>query len=282
MLNTVALKISLEEPEKKLLEMVSLLHQYGTQQIHLVHIRTKTNFRHQEQVETRLENLRSEIEAQGFTAQAHIKIGHAASAFMDLAGKLEVDYVAIYWMPKPLLAQALLGSIDSDILRLSTLPVLVHNHKLFRPVKELGSVLYATDFKFTDGAAMPYLINERFRAHTLYLLHVGSRAPDPVTEEKRIESVRSNLERLGRECEHAYEKIELIDTIGFVRKEIIRHARSHNVDLIVVGKSERQDAMSRIIGSTAENLPHKAPCSVFIIPAICALSEPDHSVVNPS
>jgi nucleotide-binding universal stress UspA family protein len=103
-----------------------------------------------------------------------------------------------------------------------------------------------------------------------------------VTEEKRIESVRSNLERLGRECEHAYEKIELIDTIGFVRKEIIRHARSHNVDLIVVGKSERQDAMSRIIGSTAENLPHKAPCSVFIIPAICALSEPDHSLVNPS
>jgi nucleotide-binding universal stress UspA family protein len=220
--------------------MVSLLHHHGTCDVHLVHIRTRTNFRDREQVEDRLESLCTGVEALGFSARFHIRTGPGASAFIEMAGELAVDYVALYWMPKPLLNQALLGSIDSDILRLSTLPVFVHNHTWFRQIRELGSVLYATDFKFTDSAAMPYLINERFRADTHYLLHVGRRAPDPVTEERRVERVRANLERLGRECAHAYETIELIQTTGFVRSEIIRHARSLKVDLIVVGKSEHQ------------------------------------------
>ncbi|WP_462323596.1 universal stress protein [Desulfoplanes sp.] len=271
MLQKAALKISLEEPIKKLLEMVSLLHHYGTKKIHLIHVRTKTSFRRHEQLEIQLEAIREEIERLGFSAHAHIRTGHAASAFMDMAEELRVDYVALYWMPKAVLKQALLGSIDSDILRMTNLPIFIHNHKFLRPVKELGSVLYATDFKFTDGAAMPYLINEQFRAHTLYLLHVGRRAPDPMTEQRREEHVRTNLQRLAQECAHAYDNVEVIGTIGFVRSKIVKHARSKNVDLIVVGKSERPDAMSKIVGSTAEILPHKSPCSVFIIPSICTL-----------
>ncbi len=118
---------------------------------------------------------------------------------------------------------------------------------------------------------LPYLINRKFKARKLYLLHVGDRAPDPVTEEQRRQRVLDNLQRLARECAHAYEDVEVMQTIGLTRKQIVKQAGAKDVDLIVAGKSENPDVMSQVVGSTAEILPHKAGCSVFIIPGICRL-----------
>lgn len=253
--------------------MVEFLKNFGTREIRLIHVRTKTNYRQREEAELKLESLSGEIEALGFTVESFIKNGSAPSATIDLAEEVRADYLTIYWTPKALLRHALLGSIDSDILRMSNLPVFIYNPRIFRPVTELESVLYATDFKYTDAVIMPYLANSRFKARRLFLLHVGERAPDPVTEEERKQGVLDNLQRLADECAHAYDEVEVIETIGRVHKQIIRQAKAKDVELIVVGKSENPDAMSRLIGSTAEILPHKAPCSVFIIPGVCALPE---------
>lgn len=272
MLQKAALKISLAEPKKKLLDMVTFLKNFGTSQVVLVHVRTSSNYRRREEAAEQLSQLAKEVADLGLTVETTIRTGHAPTMVMEAAENSGADYVAIFWQPKALLRQALIGSIDSDILRMSNLPVFVYNPKLFKPVVVLDSVLYATDFKFTDAVVMPYLVNSRFKAHQLYLLHVGERAPDPVTEKDRKQNVLDNLQRLANECAHAYDQVEVIETIGMVRRQIIRQAKSKGVDLIVVGKSEKPDTLSRIIGSTAEILPHKARCNVFIIPGICSIS----------
>lgn len=255
------------------MEMIEFIKGYGTKEVHLLHVRTKTNYREREEAENKLAELEAEIEACGLKASSHIRNGSAPSATIDLAKELKADYLAIFWKPKALLRNALLGNIDSDILRMSNLPVFIYNPKLFKPVVKLESVLYATDFKYTDAVIMPYLINSRFKANTLTLLHVGDRAPDPMTDEARKDKARDNLQRLADECAHAYDQVEVIETIGRVSKQIVTQAKAKKADLIVVGKSENPDAVTRLIGSTAEILPHKAPCSVFVIPGVCILPE---------
>lgn len=251
--------------------MITFLNNYGTNEVHLVHVRTKTHYRDHEKVEIELDTLRDEVEALGFTVHTHIRTGHAPLLVIEVAQEVQADYVAICWTAKAMLRQALLGSIDSDILRMCNLPVFIYNPGIFRSVLELESVLYATDFQYTDAVVMPYLRDSRFKAHTLYLLHVGERAPDPVTEQARKQDALENLERLAQECRHAYDDVEVIETIGMVRRQIIKQAKLKDVELIVVGKSEKPDTVSQMLGSTGEILPHKASCSVFIIPGVCEL-----------
>lgn len=276
LLKTAAVKISLDEPRKKFLDMIACLKSYGTKQVHLVHIRTKSRYIYMEKAEAMLGEIAAEATAMGFEAEFHIHTGHAASLFVDTAQDLGADYLCLYWRPKGLLRQALLGSIDSDILRISNLPVFIHKPRLFGATTQLNRVLYATDFTSTDVAAMPYLVDSRFKAKTLILLNVRDRAPDPVTDKALRESVLDSLQHLAGQCRHAYDQVEIIQSIGMVRREITRQAKAVNADLLVVGRSENPDAVARFIGSTAEILPHKTRCSVFIIPSICPLdASPD-------
>lgn len=273
MLEKAAIKISLDEPEKKFLEMIAFMRNFGTRKIVLIHVRSKSSFREHELAENLLEAKCSEIMEMGIEAEYIIRNGSVPSVAIDVAEEVKADYLTIYWKPKGLLRQALLGSIDSDILRMSNLPVFIYNPKFLRPVVELQSVLYATDFKPTSAVVRPYLVNRNFKADTLYLLNVGQRAPDPVTEEKRINEVSDNLHKIAETCDDSYEHIEVITTLGIVYREIVKQARAKGVDLIIVGKSEDLDAVGKLIGSTAELLPHKSPCSVFIIPGVCRLPE---------
>lgn len=273
MLRRTAIKVSLKEPRQKLLDMVTFLKNFGTNEVHLVHVRTKTSYQDYQGIEHELSSLREEVETIGVTAHAHIRTGYAPLLVLEVAQEVQADYVSISWTSKAMLRHALLGSIDSDILRMSNLPVFIYKPGLFRSVLALESVLYATDFQYTDAVVMPYLRDSRFKANTLYLLHVGERAPDPVTERSRKENALKNLARLAEECRHAYDKIETIDTNGMARSQIIKQAKFKDVELIVVGKSEKPDAMSQVLGSIGEVLPHKVSCNVFIIPGVCILEE---------
>lgn len=271
MLEKAAIKISLDEPRKKFLDMITFIKNFGTKKVLLIHVRSKSSFRQREKVENLLEDACMEIREMGLEAEFVIRNGSVPSVTIEVAEEYRADYLVIYWMSKALLRQALLGSIDSDILRLSNLPVFMYNPKFLRSVVELESVLYATDFKPTSAVIKPYLVNRHFKARTLYLLNVGERAPDPVTEEQRIGQVKENLHKMAEECADSYDNIEVITTLGIVYRQIVKQARSKNVDLIIVGKSEDLDAVGKLVGSTAELLPHKSPCSVFIIPGVCRL-----------
>lgn len=278
MLKKAAIKISLEEPDKKLLEMIAFMKKIGTVKVFLIHVRSKKSFTEHEEVEKLLEKKCAEIRENGLEAEYVIRNGRVSEVMVEVADELKADYIAIFWKSKGLLSQTLLGSIDSDIIRLSNIPVFIYNPKILRPVVELKSVLYATDFKPTSSVIKEYLKSKRFQADTLYLLNVGHRAPDPMTEEKRISEVKKNLQDIADSCAESYKHIELLTAYGIVYRQIVKKARKNKVDLIVVGKSEHLDALGQLIGSTAELLPHKSPCSVFIIPGVCQLPEVEEDI----
>jgi nucleotide-binding universal stress UspA family protein len=263
---TAVVKVSLKEPFRRVGEMMQAMHSFGITRVHLVHVRSGSQTAFYKKQYPELERLQQEGEGMGLDAEAHVLEGHAPTRIIQAAWQLDVDFIAIPWIKKPVLQQALMGSIDEDVVRMSDKPVFIYKKGFLSKTQSLDSVLYATDFKATDGKVMPYLKNKDFQARALHILHVGERAPDPSTEKARREKVKRNLQRLASECGHAYESIELLQTVGGPRRLIVRQARWLNVDLVVVGKADKPDMMTRLMGSTAEYLPHHAPCSVFIVP----------------
>jgi nucleotide-binding universal stress UspA family protein len=266
MLRKAAVKVGLSEPRAKFLEMINFLKYFGTQSIQLIHVMTGTAQARHDHVRGQMDALAAEVKALGFEVEAVIKHGHAATQIIDSAHELDVDYICIYWMPKNAFSQAIMGSIDLDILRMSDVPIFVHNRSLLGGAPtEFGSVLYATNFKATDALVMPYLKNKDFRAEKLAILHVGDRAPDPYAEQKRRDKVQTALDRLASECRESFTEIETLDIVGSSRKVILKMANTFDVDVIVLGKSDNPDALENLLGSTAETVARKANRSVFIV-----------------
>jgi len=266
MLKTALVKVSLREPPGRLAEMLAALRSFGTEAVHLVYARTSNGRTSLEKRRAQLERIREEAEAAGLSADAHVLAGRAPSRVLQATSELEADYIAIAWVHKAVLRQTLLGSIDGDIVRMSDAPVFIFKRRFLGRTESLDSVLYATDFQATDGRVMPYLRNKDFQARTLYMLHVRERAPDPATDDARRQVVLANLSRLAHECAHAYESVETLEALGPVRRTIVSTAKTTGVDLIIVGKVDNPDMVKKLTGSVADQLPHRSPCSVFIIP----------------
>lgn len=266
MLTTALVKISLKEPPAQMEKMVSNLRSFGTQKAHLVHVRTSANQALSDKKRARLRHISDKAEASGLKTETHILDGHVPNRILQAAWQLDADYIAISWEHKAVLHQALFGSIDFDIVRLTDSPVFIFKHRYLHRQKSLDSVLYATDFQATDGRVMPYLKNKEFQARALYMLHVGERAPDPATDKARREEILTNLSRLANECGHAYERVETLEAVGPVGRTIVKTAKNTGIDLIIVGKVDHPDMFKKLTGSVADQLPQRAPCSVFIIP----------------
>jgi len=266
MLKAALVKVSLKEPAGRVAEMLAALRSFGTQEVYLVHVRTSASRAFPKKKRVLLERLREKAEALGLIAEVHILHGHVPTRILQAAWQLDADYIAIAWVHKAVLRQALLGSIDVDIVRMSDSPVFIFKRRFLGRTENLDSVLYATDFQATDRKVMPYLKNKGFQARMLYMLHVGDRAPDPATDKARRKEVLANLDRLANDCAHAYESVKALEVMGSVGRTIVRTAKSTGVELIIVGKVDHPDLFKKLTGSVADQLPHRAPCSVFIIP----------------
>ena len=51
---------------------------------------------------------------------------------------------------------------------------------------------------------------------------------------------------------------------GSAKQEIVRYSREANIDLIVIG-SHGHRGVQRLLGSTAANVCHRAPCDVMLV-----------------
>lgn len=269
MLQKTVLPLSLKESQYKILNLLEATHDFGTRQVALVHVlasgKTNAGSRRQD----KLLHLAQKIRDLGFECEIYFKSGSVATEVAQISLELEADFISLLWKSKSALRQAVLGNPLTDIVRQSDLPVFIYKAPYYKtPRLNLRNILYATNFKRTDSRVMNYLINEEFQADTLYLLHVGSRAPDPWAEQKRYKQIMDDLSRLEAECKHAYNQVQKLQTVGSIKNQIVRQSWKHNVDLIILGKFDQDMPFANLLGSVAESVPQQAHCSVFIIPGI--------------
>ncbi len=289
MLKSTLIPLSLKEPEEKLMDLAGFISQFGTEKVRLLHV-----FSGGEDEKNRREFELKEREAVfrncGMSAETEIRSGTIASEICKTAAEREVDYIAILWKKKNMIRRTILTSPDTDLLRLCSYSTLI-----FKPRKEVrfvkwewgkraggkegkdrhrkgpnhtsrpARIVYATDCGRADKKVMPYLKSLSFGAKELYLLHVRERAPDPESDRKRQEELSNKLDTLAEQCLTNYDHVENTMLTGAVRRRIPAETRKRDADLLVIGRNDKPKPMDKLLGSTAESLPHQTHCSVLII-----------------
>jgi universal stress protein A len=142
---------------------------------------------------------------------------------------------------------------------------------------QLARILLPTDFSEFSSEATKYAcaLAEQFDAE-LHLLHVleihqsttpdfamGLALPSRTKEsrkaaEKALENVLDSKWAEGRKVVKA-----ILEGTPFL--EIIRCAKEHGIDLIVMGTHGRSGLVHVLIGSVAEKVVRKAPCPVLTV-----------------
>jgi len=148
----------------------------------------------------------------------------------------------------------------------------------------LNRILFATDFSKSAAAAraMAQMFASRFDAE-LHVIHVVSdlslQVPEfgmglsfpgfaDATAEHRKETSDQTMRALEAELEPDWRdahRAVLTPRFGTPFLEIIRYAREHDIDLIVVGSHGRTGLAHVLLGSVAERVVRKAPCPVLTV-----------------
>jgi nucleotide-binding universal stress UspA family protein len=149
----------------------------------------------------------------------------------------------------------------------------------------LKHILVPTDFSETSEAALEYgiALASGFGAK-LWLLHVLEKAPAeiPGTPQYPLglvgparDATREWLSKILTEQHIRELKPALIMRVGAPHVEIVRYAKDRDVDLIVMGTHGRGFMAHMLMGSVAENVVRRAPCSVLTVRC------PQHEFVAP-
>lgn len=145
-------------------------------------------------------------------------------------------------------------------------------------MKNYRNVLCATDFSlYCDAAARRAVELARHYDANLILLHVVENFPvdrsneviapeDIDPREFREERANKALEEVSDEL--GYDKLTRVVRVSSraAKHAIVRYAKEHEVDLIIVATHGRHGITS-ILGSTSYGVTHTAPCDVLVVSA---------------
>lgn len=265
MFDKVLFPLNFKESDARIAEMLAFIRHFGTKQVVFLHV-SSFGAAGSRKAERRLREVAENASEQGFETRVLLRNGSAANEIVRVCAEEELDFICFSWKRKSWIQRSVLGSTTRDVIRLSDIPVFVKKRMPPSPEESGLTVVYGTDFQATDAQISPYLCFSGLTAQRLWLVHVGSRAPDPEAERRRVKEVEANLARLSREFSDNYEEINEVATVGTPRREIVRRARRVGADLIVLGKSDKTTTFAEVIGSTAEEVPHSARCSVLLVP----------------
>lgn len=105
------------------------------------------------------------------------------------------------------------------------------------------------------------------------VMHVVEVIPADLSSEyilPQLQQVQDQLQaqaekRLREEAHQAGIGGATIATVqGSTKGELLRYAREHQTDLIVLGSHSRR-GLARLLGSTAIGVLHSAPCDVYVV-----------------
>lgn len=266
MLHKALIPLDFSEPVEVVKDMCRFLTNFGTEQVYFLHVGTdkgKTGKANQKRLYTYTE-VAEEI---GLETEISVKPGSIQIQSIKTAETEGADYISIPFRKRSWLSYVLLGSHVKDVIRQSHLPVFVYKDPKRRELAdEYFRALFAVSLRGSDEDLVPYIRTNSFQADQVTFLHAGKRAPDPVVEKERNDTVERELNALREKCGLSEEEGTCIAVIGTPRKQIIKIARKLPANLVLMGKSDVGGGSEPVLGSTAEEVSYNVPCSVLIIP----------------
>src|SRR6185436_866473 len=202
-----------------------------------------------------------------------------ADEILQRAGSLQADLLVVGSHRQSTLERVLLGSTAAAIVRHARLPVLVARRSAGR-----GKVVAATDLSLGSLPALRAAAEEaRRRQARLVAVHaldlppsaqgLGGAAvvPAPPDDPRSPSAQRQQAEqRLTAFLQKAEVSAEPVVAEGAAATSVVALAEQSGVELVVVGTHSKGRLQRVLLGSVADAIVRKAPCSVLTVPAVTA------------
>lgn len=214
----------------------------------------------------RLETL---MKAKGISFEIIVQEGTASKKIIEIAEEKEVDLIVIGRRGLSAIEKLFIGSVANQILRNSSVPILVTKKKKGKP--RFRKILVPTDFSAQEEVERDYAwkIAKGLDASELTLLHVLELHDyefSPKVLDDMFETVLKKLKkRKKREKEdiRVYEEVyrAINASIG-----IVDYAETHQFDLIVISTCTQSKLERFFLGSTTEKVISHSYIPIFAIP----------------
>jgi universal stress protein E len=201
--------------------------------------------------------------------------GSVVDEILQRAESLSAGLLVVASHRRSAVQRVLLGSTALDLVRQAGRPVLVARQPLDR-----GKVVAATDLSLASLPALRAAAEEaRSRRARLIAIHAldlppatvslgNAVVPAPADDPRSREAQRRAAEqRLAGFLEQAQLEAEPLVAEGAAAASVAALAEQAGVELVVVGTSSRRRLERALLGSVAEAIVRKAPCSVLTVPA---------------
>ncbi len=144
---------------------------------------------------------------------------------------------------------------------------------------DINKILFPTDFSEHSQVALPYVLKmvEKFGAH-LHCLHViddtfqylmagsDNAVPVIISDEELQQASQKEMDLfVTRHLNNIKATMTASIIPGRPFLEIVRYAREHDIDLIIIATHGRGALASMLLGSVTEKVVRKAPCAVLTV-----------------
>src|SRR4029453_7308089 len=200
-----------------------------------------------------------------------------------LAQQIPADLIVMPTHGRTGLTHVFLGSTAERVVQHSPCPVFVVREKNQRsktaPWPSINTILVPVDFSSCSREGLRYAIEFANEVgakvtllHATYLGYIYSSEGTALYDDRGLQNAaRENAERqmrkVVRTAKFGRVKYEIAFTDGSPALDICAFAKQHDVDLIVSSTHGLTGFEHVLIGSIAEKVVRRAPCSVLVVPS---------------
>ncbi len=209
----------------------------------------------------------------GLEVGVYITVGSLVSQVIHAAEKEESDLIVIGRSQKGMLEKLYSGSDIAEILRRSSIPVLVFKY-MGEDIKILDKPferpLLAMDWSSASLKAVEYLKPFKDICKEVNIVHVASEKDLKGSSSMEIQQLRKDTRGKLDQIVDALEDVGITAKpriyVGDSVEEIETAARECKASVIVLGSSGKSAWVERWIGSTPRKMAEKSPFPTLLIP----------------
>ena len=223
--------------------------------------------------EQMLNQVKAEIEKSGLQVKPIVALGFPAGEIVQIAQQEKVDLILIASHGKGFIKQRLLGSTAADVIRLSSVPILVEKYAnvdsetcAVRCRNKFAKVLIPTDFSVCSQRVLKLVKQPPGIISEVLLLHVIERA-ESLEDLQFIKADRfQQLFEIQKELETAGLKVAIRIEEGNAPQHIVDIAEQEDVTSIMLSTRGEGFIKGLLLGSTADAVARKSKRPVVLIP----------------
>jgi nucleotide-binding universal stress UspA family protein len=223
--------------------------------------------------EQMLDQVKAEIEKSGLLVKPIVALGFPAGEIVQIAQQEKVDMILIASHGKGFIKQRLLGSTAADVIRLSSVPILVEKYLdvdsetcSIMCRNKFAKVLIPTDFSVCSQRVLKLIKQPPGIISEVVLVHVIERAESSEVLQAIMADRSQLLEDTKKELEAVGLKVTIRIEEGDAPVHIVDIAEKENVTSIVLATRGEGFIKGLLVGSTADAVTRKSKRPVVLIP----------------